>query len=384
MVISRHRVRNVSTNRTGYLYNRFYPGDHWVSRTVNNYDVTTTDDVLRNFPKVNPFETTRVTQLIPSLNGTKYVLGFPHIVDRQAIGLPPTSAMNAAPAHTLFKPTLLELNNYGLEIQAKTNVSTAHVSVPTFIGELKDLPSLVKDWGGDLLTKVAKGHLSWRWAIKPMINDLKKMIDFQKAVDDRIIWLRTLRETGSIKRRCSLGKSESLVTQLNYVIESQADIIKAKRTTQHLKEVWGSAQWKLDAGYALPETNRELTKLAQRLTFGITGYEALQTAWELTPWSWFADWFLGIGTSIAANNNTIPAHAKNLCVMCKRTSTVSYEITTPSSWCAVTGSWNEKRTTKTRQISTVFLPISPSFLPLITGKTWSILGSLAVLRRKRR
>jgi hypothetical protein len=103
--------------------------------------------------------------------------------------------------------TGIDLNNLAWAILAGTNPQVPHVSVPSFIGELKDLPSLVKGYGDGLLKAVANANLSWRWAIRPMIGDLRKLCAFQKAMNNRLTELYALRTGKVLRRRCHLGKT---------------------------------------------------------------------------------------------------------------------------------------------------------------------------------
>jgi hypothetical protein len=276
----------------------------------------------------------------------------------------------------------LEKSNKAWEILANTNPNVPAVSVPAFIGELKDLPSLVKDWGGDLLKQVAKGHLSWRWAVKPMMGDIRKMLDFTKQVNDRLEWLKRLRDGNGLKRRCSLGSSNSSDSfGASSPIHSNGFTVQARSRVHHSMRMWGTVQYKVAPGTSLPKSDRELYNLARRLTYGITSHELLAATWELLPWSWFVDWFVGVGDTIAALNNTVPLTWGRFCLMRRIAAKREFEITAKPAFITVNGMPAGERIRKERYVIAPVLPFSLS-LPLVDSGKWSVLASLAALRRK--
>jgi hypothetical protein len=280
----------------------------------------------------------------------------------------------------------LDRNNYAWEILAKTNPSVPFVSVPTFVAELKDLPGLVKGYGDGLLKAVANGYLSWRWAIKPMINDLRKLINFVKAVDDRTIMLMKLRNGETLRRRVHLGTTEVLTTPVNLTVQSEGCGIVGKFQTKYSKKDWGSAQWKLLPDSQLPMLGYDpLRKLARDLTFGFTSHEILATAWELTPWSWLADWFGNTGDLIAATNNSVGCTWSNVCYMRTSEAILSCIMQpTLSDGFAIAGlhgyNYNLRMVRKERYVCLPVLPVPFPQLPILTSGQWSILAALAAQR----
>jgi hypothetical protein len=291
-------------------------------------------------------------------------------------------------------PTLLDRNNYAWEILSKTNPSAAHVSIPTFVGELKDLPGLVKGYGEGLIRAVANGYLSWRWAIKPMISDLQKLYRFQKAVDDRIQMLRKLRDGATLRRRVELGTQNADSVQLNQLVHSQGVTVRADIHLHYSRKRWGTAQWKLKPTTVLPERGAILDvpqhlltelKRAERLTFGLTEYEFLATAWELTPWSWLIDWFSNTGDIIAACNNTVDCTYHNVCVMQHSEAIRTFLYTTGSHPfaipCLKQQDYYQRMERKERFVCSPILPVPIPQLPMLTSGQWSILAALAAQRR---
>jgi len=274
------------------------------------------------------------------------------------------------------------------KILSATNPSMAHVSVPTIVGELKELPMLIKGWGESLLKDIAKGHLSWRWGIKPMIGEAKNLLNLARAINSRVVMLQRLQTHGQISRRCSLLKdSYSVPIQTNIWLHASGCFVIASRTTDHSIKEWGSAQYFVKSDTVLPRYGDDATlnAMATRLSLGITSYELLVAAWELMPWSWFVDWFTNVGDIISAGNNTINLGVRNVCLMRRTTSRTKYELNRASttSWVnkVILPSLEEERKERWNVSSTPVLSVTS--MPLFEAKTWSILGSLAVLKGRR-
>lgn len=281
--------------------------------------------------------------------------------------------------------TALDRSNKAWEILSKSNPSIPHVSVPTFIGELKDLPGLVKGYGDGLLKSVANGYLSWRWAIRPMISDLRKLFNFVKAVDDRTTMLMKLRAGQTIRKRVKLGEGKGNLAPGIYVVESKSGGgCSCTFEERHSFKEWGTVQWKLLPDSKLPQLGYgPLREMARNLTFGFTSHELLAAAWELTPWSWLADWFGNTGDLIAATNNSVGCTWKDICYM--RTSqsyTETYNFT-GDPW-VLAGLKNRRyvltQKRKERYVCSPSVPFPFPQLPILTNGQWSILAALAAQR----
>jgi len=280
--------------------------------------------------------------------------------------------------------TGLDRSNMAWEILSKTNPSLPHVSVPTFVGELKDLPGLVQGYGKSLLKDVANGYLSWRWAVKPMINDLRKLFNFTKAVHHRVNELMKLRTGRTIRKWCKLSESTDghIDNPATYFMESRTYgglSATAWATSSHT--AWGTSRWQLAPGSKLPQLGYgELEKLARQLASGFTTHEALATAWELCPWSWLADWFANTGDIIAATNNTIGLTWKDICYMRTSRTDVHTSNWSGDPWLLagldtkqVSAVWTRKE----RYVCSPVVPFPFPKVPLLNAGHWSILAALA-------
>lgn len=380
--MARHRERDLRIQECGTLYKYSIPSQTTGCMTHGLLEVC--DDVVGNPTSVNDFRLSKTFTHYPKLNGVFYSGGGTPIVEfvSYPIGDKP---IPADPSTFWGSVSIAERNQKAWEILAQTNPSVPHVSVPSFVGELKDLPELFKSWGDTLLKKVASAHLSWRWALRPMIGDLWKMINFVKACDQRFLMLYRLRDGKTLRRRCHFGVARSTSSvQTNHLFHADGVSFTGTFYTHYVKETWGTAQWKLQPNSELPRLGYQpLVYLARRLTAGITTHEMLAAAWELTPWSWLVDWFSNVGTIVQATNNSLGLTWSHIAYMRKTQSWVHAKpnVTPSNSWCHLDSDYVLFRECKERFNVSPVIPVPLPYLPVITSGKLSILASLAVLRR---
>jgi hypothetical protein len=374
------------------------------------------DDTWKNWPYTqNDLSISESTQFYPTLTCSGN--------NRQWADCP-VGYQPAVPDPRTYYPALtaLDRNNFAWEILAKTNPSVPYVSVPTMVGELKDLPSLfglkfgtLMDLGGpsfhrfgrpgylfekgaDAFRNAIKNprffarnlgniHLIQRWAIAPFLSDLLKLCNFVKAVDNRTTELMRLRTGATIRKRVQLGTVVgSAAPQVNLIVHSEGCTVRGTFQVHHAKKAWGTAQWKLLPDAELPSLGYgPLRELARNLTFGLKDREALAMAWELCPWSWLADWLGNTGDLIAATNNSVGCTWHNVCYMRTSAATLTCTYLTPGSdGFALTGLNNQsyvlRMVRKERYVCVPVLPVPFPQLPILTGRHWSILASLAAQR----
>jgi hypothetical protein len=402
----RYRERDLRSESFGTMYYwLFSPPDYtYTTSVVRGVEERCLDDV-GNFTGVNTFVKDTITKHYPLLNGEyrdpttgdlviKFT-GFP-ISDRPA----PLS-----PTYHWGDFSTADFNSFAWQILAETNPQTPHVSVPSVIGELKDLPSLVKGWGDTLLKAAFRGttrglpglvrkslglaanaNLTWRWVVRPMASDLRKLFDFVRAVNNRLDELYSLRENRVLKRRCHFGKAQAVTYDeaLHWFHAGYGVLLQGPLKTTWTKEVWGTAQWKIAPDSQLPSKGAgELNQLARNLAFGLTSHEALAAAWELTPWSWLADWFGNVGDIIAATNNSVGLTWSKLCLMrhmfCHVDADINWSQSTP--WVTLDSDYVLIWERKERWPVFPVIPFPLPNLPTLTGGQLSILASLAALRR---
>jgi hypothetical protein len=117
------------------------------------------------------------------------------------------------------------------------------------------------------------------------------------------------------------------------------------------------------------------------MMLGLTLESVPSAAWELLPWSWFADYFGNVGQTLTASSNHVGTQPPKGCIMSY------YNVThTFPSKAGGTGNyrWSISSGRKVDEIKrrTVFSGVElPHFrLPILGGRQLSILGSIFATR----
>lgn len=257
---------------------------------------------------------------------------------------------------------------------AKSNPARHHVSLPLFIYELKDIPSLVQGYGNGIISSLGSANLSWNFAIAPMISDLRSMFDFSAAFDKRRQEIDDLMKKGGLKRRIQLGK-HSASEKGSYVLESYLFFATSEYTITTTRDRWAVAKWLPVASLPKgPGSRSKIEDLAYNSMLGLTAVSQIQNVWNAIPWSWLVDWFTTMGDFLAQSDNTIAYLAKPVMIMSHtHTERIDRPQNVPDWILNGSGSWNGTADTKDRYM---FPPSLTVKSPFLNGKQLSILGSL--------
>ncbi len=395
---SRHRDQDVRTAHIGSFYHvAMSPQTQFRSATQGT--VRSCDDYVGQRDRANDFVLDERDFHFIRLNGewrnesNVLVVG---CYDMPCSHMEPQAPSPLSDRYGLLD--VLDLSDYAWKVLANTNPNKPEYSIPTQIGELAELPSLVRGFGNSLLAKVAYGHLTWRWAVKPMLSDFQKMMNFQQLFLDKMRDLRQLEKGKKLRKRCHLAKDDYDTGWgvIDYPFETVVTSVWGVERITYRMRMWGTVSYRLDPSFDWPywfeyfgvdklskrskmnARSARMRNYAENIIKGVTGYETLAAAWELLPWSWLADWFLGIGDVISACNNTIPLTWGSICVMRTSSATKEFKITRIPEWCTATVPQPSVRIVKERYVAVPVLPFSFS-LPLFDGGKWSVLASLAAL-----
>lgn len=362
-------------------------GSPTVTQTAKPGETQTTEDTVGNRDGANPFLSVKRTWSVGVLNGTKYSNNTP-ITTLSGYPLQYNPVPESTSTGPYPFPDLLGMNSAAWEILGSTNPQKAHINVAAAIAELKDAPSLVQGMGRSLLSRVAAGNISLRFAILPMLSDLEKLEKITRAIDDRMRELQHLKEKKVTRRRAELGSGVSQVTHAgNFALNSNRAVLYANKVTIHTYRRWGTAQWKLNRDAVLPDAPDELRNFARRLTLGLNSYGALEAAWELTPFSWLVDYFSDVGNMINATNNAVGLTYSSICLMQHTTSKTYYvprpDLSSDWNWVRLSGDHNQREERKERRVVFPAVPYPLPYLPNLSAGQMSILGSLAALKLRR-
>lgn len=293
---------------------------------------------------------------------------------------------------------------------ARTNRQSEDVNLPAFLGELSDVPGMVKEldaaakyfrnnswmlkaetikWipdyvrrnGEIYLSRVAKGNLAWRFAIAPTIGDVAKLFKFAESANQRFTHLQKVRDHGHASENVQLAGDTTTTFKENQTLSTRTGVvIKGSISTTFSYKDWASAKWEAAPGTKLPPTVKGLDSLARRANLGITSGGLLRAAWELTPWSWLVDYFTNIGEYLQASDNSLGLIPGSMCLM-RKTNVITYEKPTslPAN-LTCSGEVIKRYEQKKRFVIPSPVAIPYASMPALRAGQLSILGSLFAVR----
>jgi hypothetical protein len=182
-----------------------------------------------------------------------------------------------------------------------TDPTKPDVDIANFIGELKDLPRMLKSIGDSFLNKGvahAFGHLnlSYKFGWAPFARDVVAMMDFQRLAAKRFEVLQRMRTQGSTIRKMKLFEGES---EQDYSFSHGLFNFVTKATAK--SDIRGYVIWRTTED--MPSTDSDLMALARTQALGLS--MRAEVAWNLLPWSWLVDWFSNVGEFLGANRNRV-------------------------------------------------------------------------------
>lgn len=256
------------------------------------------------------------------------------------------------------------------DLLAKTNPSRPVVDLPIAVWELREIPELLREEGNKIVRGLAAGHLAVEFGIKPLISDLKNLLNFSDEVAKRQRELERLAE-GGLRRKRDLWSGSSTAGPTDIIAQSGDGLtlhIDTYKTTQ--RRIWGFVVWKPDNPKLMKGDARAL---ARKAVLGLT--VDFSTAWNAIPWSWLVDWCSNVGDILTATRNIVGATHEPIQLMTQTTTTAL--ALRPNSVIVSPGGWIEE--SKKRR-TVVYVPVDVQ-LPVLNARQLSILGSIGVTRR---
>ncbi|DAD50693.1 maturation protein [ssRNA phage SRR6960799_37] len=289
------------------------------------------------------------------------------------------------PAH-LSLPTLPNDTIVSTDAVAKHNPSRAIPSLPVFLGELATLPFRLFESG--LRQSVDGFHprrrkrpggsvVEFNFGWEPLFKDLIDMIKFQEHVNNRVKELTSLHSKGGLKRSTKKRARTDIASSLSgtLTIHSTEGTVQAYNSTTTKRKQWVSTRWKPDVAElnAVPDA----TELARRARLAVHGWNLSPAdAWELVPWSWFADYFFNIGDFLYATRNSVGGHCESICIMEHTRTEQRHSITAKPAYFSVVPA-TTVRETKRRRVS-AGIGLSAYSTPLIGTKQLLNLASISL------
>lgn len=373
--------------RTGIIGSILYGNGTLLGHSANfrRGEVTYTQDVIGNRDGVNPFDLERTFNAGGLLNGARWNILYT-ADDRYFIDYPISGLFEAIPDPRVgvFPMSSLRLSDLAWRVLAETNPSNAHVSVPAFLGELKDLPSLVHGWGRSVIKDVARSHIVDRWVWRPFVSDVTKLVSLAEAASKRAIELDKFRDGKRVGKGIGLESNAHQIRGNRKLMHSTEMTMYGRFDDYYTEKVWGSVEWYAPSwSWYRGASDLDICKDANKQVRGLTTWGAVAATWELLPWSWLIDWFSNVGTMVQALNNAIELQYRNICIMQHCRVDQTFVVTDPLhprnariEYDPVIR-WKER---KLRYTNPLLIPFPTPRLPFLTDGKLSIIASLAALR----
>lgn len=275
------------------------------------------------------------------------------------------------------------------QLFARTNPSRPDYVPLTLLQDLIDVPRQLKDVGRLITTKknrltpkeAGNQYLGYQFGWRPLVEDVKNLLDLQKHIHDRVGELDRLQKTPEgLKRRLHLGRWTGEFERLGIFVESGSGYYSHAVNWYIHTNVnrWGTIRWKPSSIPGHNPKDADTIAQAKRIVSGLS-LEALQKgAWDLLPWTWIVDWFTNIGDYCLINSNAVPAYVQSACIMTTSSSTNWY-VPVYDSFPVTGGGGHAFLTTKERYVGAPSLDVH---LPFIGKDRLAILGALFVQRFK--
>lgn len=263
----------------------------------------------------------------------------------------------------------------------RTSPSRPVVDLPAFVGELRELPRLVQLQGRNLLEIGASANLGYQFGWKPLISDLTDMLNITKAIQKRAKELNRLYDRG-LRRTVDIWEDSATTSVVRRVNSNLFLNVDMRETLTTRSEVRCHIRWQPTIRLWHSESDEAMWHLARKAVLGL-GFNAnnlAASAWELIPFSWLVDYFSSLGDVLSAYRNTVPAVITKCVVIEEKVTECRWSAPTAPPGFVVSDGVKE-RTMYRRD------PAYPSFsayLPFLSNRQISILGSLAIVRESGR
>lgn len=270
------------------------------------------------------------------------------------------------------------------QLLASTSPNAPSIDLPVYLYELRDMKEIFqfcqslkrqmrKGLVNEALGKLAAADLTWEFGLRPLLKDIRTLMNFDAAIAKKLDELNNLKRSGlRRKRHLFRGQGEQQIPK--FVAESGTSyLIYYTGIANTNVQVSGFVKW-FPTGNFRQISDEKMRGLASSLALGLN--VDIATLWQAMPWSWLADWCTNIGDLLEAYRHGVPVTHTTPQIMVLTETERRY-----SNGNAYPGILPEhhvrKHTTKSRVPASAFLT---AYMPFLSGRQVAILGSLTVLK----
>lgn len=272
---------------------------------------------------------------------------------------------------------------------ARTNPARTNFQGPVSTWELRELGSVIKSVprllrakGFSFIRLLASGYLTYEFGWKPLASDFEKLINFHDSVSRRRQELDRLYDhPNGLKRRVQLRYETYSNTSSPWYPMTLLFTAQAIKHDLFRRRIWATIRWKPNVS-SIPQTDSDRASMARKLAAGFHSSQTFSNIWEGLPWSWLIDWFSNFGDWISAINNSIAHVHGNVNIMVHTTNVRTEQIVSKPSWVTCDPSTPVMTYERKQRFVAPAIAVPEVSLPFLTNRQLSILGSLAILRKR--
>lgn len=290
--------------------------------------------------------------------------------------------------------TAPEPSSFYNEVRARTNPSRPDLPFPVSLFELREFR---KNLMSDItnvnalfrrshvgLDKVLSNlYLSYEMGWRPLMSDIRKLLDIKAVADRRLQELQSLADNKGIRTQAHLQSTTTegswSATKTQHSSLSLWITVKYRDTTD--RQVWGSARWEPSDSFPsnfLYLSQREKEWEAFRTVMGIRPDQITYNVWSALPWSWLCDWFDSMSDALVASNNSIAhvLHGK-CCIMQHATTKREFEVVSKPSTITIT---NHSSTYESKSRRVISGQSEEASVPFFSRRRLSVITALVSQR----
>lgn len=222
-------------------------------------------------------------------------------------------------------------NELTAELLALTNPFRYTVSVPVMVAELVEAAGLLNWIKTSIAGTIGSAYIVNQWGYEPMVRDIKDLVKITSAIETRVKEFNSLLKTGGLRRKVELRRKGVHGSTVSQTCWSTYGITFSCTATPHYRsKVWGTVRWVPNRDSPIDLTLLTQFNEAAKIVLDLRRPDA-STIWEAIPWSWLVDYFLNVGDSLKALEDTDKVIPTDICIMRERTVEFSNELV-PASW----------------------------------------------------
>ncbi|DAD50288.1 TPA_asm: maturation protein, partial [ssRNA phage Gerhypos.4_48] len=210
-----------------------------------------------------------------------------------------------------------------LDLVAGTNPSRPVIGIPIWAQNLGQLPGMLRSLGNLIRSPsnvlkpkgFAGEYLGVQFGWLPLIEDLKKLIDFQSYVLKRNKELADLYSGKGLRRRLKFTDDTVNTPVVSMTATYANALITTASSVDVKRRTWGTIHWYPTTPPQYHPDDHSWNNLTNRLVLGATPEGLAKGLWDVIPWTWLIGWFTNLGKYTLAHSYTVPANHSGGCLM---------------------------------------------------------------------